>query len=364
MLHIIPSLSGGGTERQLGALAPQLARMGHAVHVAYLNQGPSPPKMPAVELHRLESFSNYDPLLLWRLFRIVRRIKPDIIQTWIVQMDIVGGFLARVLGIPWVLREPSSAMGYGANGKTYLRLFLGAGAQALVANSSGGNEYWSKRIPRARRYTIKNGIPFAEISGDLVGTSPIISENMRPLVFSAGRLAADRSGSKNVRTLIEALAVVKQRLRVRTIICGEGPQRTDLEDLRDELGLQGDVEFWGHQPASTIWGLMKAASIYISLSAYEGCPNAVLEAMACGCPLVVSDIPAHRELLDEHSALFVDPSDIQQAADAVVRAIADEKASKRRGDAARARAGELSVEKMAACYERVYRQLLEDGADL
>ncbi len=109
---------------------------------------------------------------------------------------------------------------------------------------------------------------------------------------------------------------------------------------------------------------MKAASIYISLSAYEGCPNTVMEAMACGCPLVVSDIPAHRELLDEQAALFVDPSDIQQAADAVVRAIADEKASKRRGDAARARAGELSVEKMAAGYERIYRQIIEDRADL
>ena len=83
------------------------------------------------------------------------------------------------------------------------------------------------------------------------------------------------------------------------ILCGEGPQRSELEVMRHKLGLDADVHFTGHLPAASVWALMKKASVFVSLSAYEGCPNTVMEAMACGCPLVLSDIPAHREILDE-----------------------------------------------------------------
>ena len=112
ILHLIPNLSGGGAERQLSYLAPELARMGHDVHIAYSLECIQKPELPGVVLHRLKAQSNYDPYLLWQLVRLIRRIKPDIIHTWILQMDILGGMAARLNGIPWIFREPSSAMAY------------------------------------------------------------------------------------------------------------------------------------------------------------------------------------------------------------------------------------------------------------
>ena len=100
ILHLIHSLSGGGAERQFSYLAPELARMGHNVHVAYSNEGPEKPELPGVVLHRLKSLSNYDPYLLWQLIRLIRHIKPDIIQTWIPQMDILGGIAENSAGHP------------------------------------------------------------------------------------------------------------------------------------------------------------------------------------------------------------------------------------------------------------------------
>jgi glycosyltransferase involved in cell wall biosynthesis len=150
ILHLIPALSGGGAERQLSYLAPELVRMGHEVHIAYSKEGPNKPELPGILLHQLKSRSNYDPYLLWQLVRIIRRIKPDIIHTWILQMDILGGIAARLNRIPWIFREPSSAMGYPPTWKNRLRVRVGSGATAIVSNSFGGYEYWKSHLPHSR----------------------------------------------------------------------------------------------------------------------------------------------------------------------------------------------------------------------
>ena len=103
---------------------------------------------------------------------------------------------------------------------------------------------------------------------------------------------------------------------------------------------------------------MKKASVFVSLSSYEGCPNSVMEAMVCGCPLVVSDIPAHREILDESCALFVDISNIKQTADTIIQVLRDADASKERALMAKQKTQEWSIHNMARNYERIYKELI------
>jgi glycosyltransferase involved in cell wall biosynthesis len=102
---------------------------------------------------------------------------------------------------------------------------------------------------------------------------------------------------------------------------------------------------------------MKRASVFISLSAYEGCPNTVLEAMACGCPLVLSDISGHREILDESCAYLVDPTNIQQTASTIVKALCNADASKSRAVIAKQKTQEWSIPEMARRFERIYKEL-------
>jgi glycosyltransferase involved in cell wall biosynthesis len=104
---------------------------------------------------------------------------------------------------------------------------------------------------------------------------------------------------------------------------------------------------------------MKSAAVFVSVSYVEGQPNTVMEAMACGCPLVVSDIPMHRDLLDERSALLVDPRDPHAIADAIGACLDDPGAARTRADEARRRAAAFSVSAMAERYERLYRACLE-----
>ena len=358
LLHLIPNLSGGGAERQLSYLAPELARMGHDVHIAYSTEGPIKPELPGVVLHQLKSRSNYDPYLLWQLVRIIRRIKPDIIHTWILQMDILGGIAARLNGIPWIFREPSSAMAYPPTWKNRLRVRIGSGATAIVSNSSGGNEYWRIQLPYNRRYIIPNGLPVHEIGRAAAALPPGLVSSEMPIVLYVGRLTSDISAKKNLKSLLESLVLVIQQQNVLGILCGEGPQRSELEMLRHRLGLDEWVHFAEHLPVASVWALMKKASVFVSLSAYEGCPNAVMEAMVCGCPLVLSDIPAHREILDESCALFVDTSNIKQTADTIVQALRDGDASRGRTLIAKQKTQEWSISEMACNYQRIYKQLI------
>jgi glycosyltransferase involved in cell wall biosynthesis len=356
ILHLIPSLSGGGAERQLSYLAPELARLGHDVHVAYSTEGPQNPKLPGVMLHNLKSRSNHDPYLLWQLFQIIKCIKPDILHTWLLQMDILGGIVVMLTGVPWIFREPSSAPAYLPTWKNRLRVWLGSGASAIVSNSRGGDEYWKTKLPHSHRYIVPNGLPLDEIDRIVAVSPPELVKHRVPIVLCVGRMVV----SKNLTNLLESLSYIKQKQDVLGVFCGTGTQRTELEELRHKMGLDRNIHFTGYLSAASVWALMKKASVFVSLSAYEGCPNTVMEAMACGCPLVLSDIPAHREITDESCARLVDPSNIQQTAAAIVQVLTDVNASTSRAMVAKQKTQEWSIAVMTKNYESVYNDIISN----
>jgi glycosyltransferase involved in cell wall biosynthesis len=145
-------------------------------------------------------------------------------------------------------------------------------------------------------------------------------------------------------------------MNVSALLCGEGAMRPAIERLIAEGGLEGRVRLAGY--ASNLWSLMKRASVFVSPSRFEGSPNVVLEAMACGCPLIVSDIPTHRELLDETCAIFVAPDDPELIARALERVIADPEEAARRAAVARLRAERYASPLIAQRYLAIYRDLV------
>jgi len=354
ILNLIPNLSGGGAERQLNYLAPELVRMGHEVHIAYSREGSCKPELPGVVLHQLKSRSNYDPYLFWQLVRLIRGLKPDIVHTWIPQMDILGGMAARINGVPWIFREPSSPIAYKSTLKNSLRVRIGSGASAIVANSLDGAEYWKIKVQHKRCYVVLNGLPIQKIESTPAALPSGLPQPEMPIVLYVGRLVE----LKNLKVFMEVLACVKKQRKVFGVICGEGPQQTELETLRCKLGLEADLYFTGYLPPAAVWALVKKAAIFISLSAYEGCPNAVMEAMACDCPLVIADIPAHHEILDEGCARFVPISNISQVADTIVQALRDPDASMQRAVIAKIKTQKWSIAEMAKNWENVYKEVV------
>jgi glycosyltransferase involved in cell wall biosynthesis len=139
-------------------------------------------------------------------------------------------------------------------------------------------------------------------------------------------------------------------------LAGVGPTEPLIRQLVVDLGIAGRVLMPGY--VEDVWTWIKRADVLVSISLFEGRPNAVLESMACGCPLVVSDTPAHRELLGNDMACFVDPRNPKAVADALLDVLRDREAARRRVMCARRRVEEWSVRNVVREYDRVYRDVL------
>jgi glycosyltransferase involved in cell wall biosynthesis len=360
ILHLIWTMRGGGAERQLVSLATELARRGHEVHVAFVYPGVNSDTLAAgnaCTLHQLRTIVKYDPMLVPRVVWLAQRLRPEVIQTWLPQMDVIAGASARLLRIPWVMSERSSALSYPPAVLNRLRAAAGHYAHLIVPNSRAGAEYWEGQgVDRSRIEIVPNFVSISEIES----APPLDDSRIVPgdeLLLYIGRLSPE----KNLNTVIAALPrLCAERPRVKLVLCGEGPLGDALQAAIHTAGLDAHVVFTGFVRNVASW--LKRACALVAVSLVEGHPNAVLEAAAAGVPVVVSDIPAYRAVLDDHSAMFIPVTDPSALAAAIIATLNDPMAALQRAATARAAIAALSLDAAATSYENVYSRAIEIAA--
>lgn len=122
---------------------------------------------------------------------------------------------------------------------------------------------------------------------------PFFEEKDVPVILSVGRL----SEAKNFPLLMEAFALLRRRIPARLLILGEGEMRPILENMAITLGIQDDFSLPGFVP--TPYPYMRQADVFVLSSKWEGLPTVLIEAMACGAPVVSADCPSGpAEILD------------------------------------------------------------------
>jgi glycosyltransferase involved in cell wall biosynthesis len=226
-----------------------------------------------------------------------------------------------------------------------------------VANSAGGLDLWQRRGRPATQRLIRNALDL-----DLTIAAPQLPPGVTiadgsAVIVCAGRLVGD----KGVRVLLHALARVRRDLPAIALLCGSGPLEPALRRLAHDLGIADTVIFAG--VVRDMCGVLRRADVFVSVSLAEGSPNAVQEAMACGTPVVLSDIAAHRELADTRAAVFVDGRNAAAVAAALIDCLRDRPAARARAAHAQALAQTSArawpPEAMGAEYDAVYRHVLD-----
>ena len=351
LLHILPSFAGGGAENQLVQLSAGLRNRGIEVHVAYLYGGPNLElaKKTGVIYHQIPVLGNYDPLVILRLCRLIRELKPNLIQTWLLHADVFGGIAALLCRVPWVLSERSSESMYENSYKFSMRRYLGLKANAIIANSEGGLRYWRRAGFNGFCIAVRNITRGTVFEGDIEA-----AHRTRHSIICVGRLSEE----KNWPMLLTVLEIVFKKFSDAHIsILGDGPMRAELElQIMKSLTLQGRVMLPGY--VTDVDARLGRSELFISLSRFEGLPNATLEAIQAGCAIVVSDISAHRELLLEEQC-FVSLESPKEISKRIIKALDDSTAFKKFSQSEKLRVEESTLQKIANDYIAAYKEILE-----
>ena len=165
-----------------------------------------------------------------------------------------------------------------------------------------------KRLVRDRWRVVQNGADIDRVDR-AIAAAPVDEQDGPFTVLSVGRLDV----VKDPFAMLDAFArSVDRDDGARLIFIGGGRLGTELEARIDRAGLRDRVTVRGLIPREEVFVACAEADVFVSTSNGEGLPVAVLEAMAAGCPVILSDIPPHRELADDAGFVpFVRPGDAE-----------------------------------------------------
>jgi glycosyltransferase involved in cell wall biosynthesis len=329
---LIPSLDGGGAERSMLNLVNAFLERGRKVDLvlcrakgAYLENIPTQARL--VVLESAGDFGGRLAALLanpGRLGSLIRPVilpskiapeieylrslqcylrarQPDVILSALTYANLIALWAKNVVDprLPVVVSERIALSQHCFNEPSrrkwrwrYLPPLVGSSypyADAIISVSNQVADDLSSvsGLPRDTIKTIYNPVVDDELRSQSAMSldHPWFAPQSPPVILGVGRLAQQ----KDFSTLIRGFARLRANRKARLLILGEGKQRPLLEALVKELGLQADVQLPGFV-ANPFQFMARAAALVLS-SEYEGLPGVVIQALACGCPVVSTDCP-------------------------------------------------------------------------
>jgi glycosyltransferase involved in cell wall biosynthesis len=360
----IASLGGGGAERVLSRMAGYWARKGWPVTVITLSGTGSDAYALNAGVRRIAlaldrpSGSPTDALRnnLRRIFHLrnaIRESKPEVIISFINEMNVLTLLASRFMGIPVIVSERTDPR-VTPLGRTWdrLRSQTYRMASALVIQTRASMEWANARVGRNRVSVIPN-----PVEGD-PASSPESTESPRPFIVAMGRLAQQ----KGFHLLLPAFQKIARRFPDWSlVILGEGSERASLEAMVTALGLGDRVRLEGRKADPL--PVLRQASMFVLSSLYEGFPNALVEAMACGLPCVSFECESGPREILRHGVdgLLVPPGDIEALSQAMAELAASPEKRQQLGSQARSIADRFSEDRIMREWEDLVVRLTSNA---
>jgi glycosyltransferase involved in cell wall biosynthesis len=358
LLIVRPSLAGGGADRVTLTLLAHLDRRLFGPGLAIVRrEGSLLPELPAeVPLHPLGARS----LVAARrpLARLLRALEPDILFSTSSGGNVLAALAARRAGFRGrlVLSERNGLVRDQPYLKRIamlrLKRWLYPRADAIAAVSEGVRQdlLARLRLQPERVHTTYNPVVGPEL--EAAASEPLAhpwAEADGARLLAAGRLEP----AKDFATLLAALARVRERHPARLAILGEGSQRGTLTALAARLGCADAVALPGFDPNPYRW--MRRCTLFVLSSRFEGLPGVLIQAMACGAPVVAADCPFGPGEIVEHrrTGMLVAVGDSEGLARAIAELLDDPAARSAMAGRGREASERFRVESILPRYERV-----------
>ncbi|MDE2342059.1 MAG: glycosyltransferase family 4 protein [Betaproteobacteria bacterium] len=267
-------------------------------------------------------------LFLWLSLMLQRRRKlrnggyDCILASWAYPDAVAARRVARWLGIPYVVKVHGSDLNVQAEfalKRPQIRSALSDAGAVVAVSKALADKAVAIGAPAERVHVIYNGVDTALFSPGSceqacarLGRLPA-----KPLILFVGNLKA----SKGCMDLLGAFPeLLKSHPNARLVYIGSGPCRSDLLRRADALGCTSQLELLGAIAHTELADWFRAADVLCLPSYNEGVPNVVLEAMACGTPVVATHVGGIPEIVPDFAGLLVPAADHAALADALIQA--------------------------------------------
>jgi glycosyltransferase involved in cell wall biosynthesis len=293
-----------------------------------------------------------------KLARWLRAERIDLVHAQDFYSTLIGVPAAKLAGVPVVVSRLDLVHWHGR----VRHLALAAASHAadvVIANCLAVRDLvvYRERVSPERVVVIRNGIDIARFDASSKGplAAPLPATGPGPIAVLVANM---RHEVKRQEDFLAAFAQVRRAVpEARAFLAGEGARRTALEQMSRGLGLDGTVFFLGVR--ADVPAILARATFGVLCSRQEGLSNAVIEGMAAGLPMIVTDAGGNAELVrDGERGFVVRPEDPPALAQAMLRVLSDPERARRMGAAARRYVEEeLTLEQMIDAHDQLYRRL-------
>ena len=369
ILHIITGLNKGGAETLLLNLCQFDKEHEHTIiSLSYVKDSQSLSSMHNFSLYSLNfSIGKVRVSGLFKLYKLIKKINPDAIQTWLIHADLIGGLAARFAGIKnifWGVHHTILLQGKVKFSTIFIlkcnallsnfvpkKIIYCAEKSRLIQESIGFNK--SKGLVIQNGYNIKN---FSQ--------SDVLRNDFRnELGCSDNTFLIGHVGSyhplKDQSSLIDALAFLnKKGFEYSAVLVGKNLDNNnhDLVSKIRENGLTDHIVLLGER--NDIPSVMNGIDLFALSSLSEAFPNVLNEAMACGTPCVTTNV-GDASLIVDNTGWVVSPKDPEAIANAVFEAAGEKQSDnsawiKRKNDCHQRIANHFTLEKMSKKYKKAW----------
>lgn len=339
ILHLITGLEIGGAETMLLKTLPKMQSDFDNRVCCIMGHGPMGERLEkdGVYVYYLNLKNIFDLGAILRFKKTVKEFKPDILATYLIHADIFGRVFGRIFGIKKIVCSVRVKL---IQAKYLPFLLLDAITSPLVTcyhfnSRTVANMYHNYFfLPKRKITVISNGIEIKKYDIQIDPTQKKKDLHIPQDKIIIGCVAKLRK-QKGHKYLISAFAeVLKNNPNVFLLFVGDGDERENIERQIKNLEIANDVLLLGNR--NDVSELLQVIDIFILPTLFEGMSNALMEAMADGRPIITTDIPENREIIEnKETGLLIPAKNDIALADAIQRMLGAEQQMKMLGEKAK-----------------------------